>query len=155
MKTLPLLMLSALLITSDLKAQSCNIKSDDPVVGVVTKECMNEILFNYITYFPTGFFVITVSEQDNVYVQGSRSSGNTFIFETVGSRYSDKVSVEVMQKLLKLGWSLPSEQSGNFELLVSAEQILDGQAVEILLETITIYDLQYNGQNLTYMMWVF
>ena len=56
----------------------------------LTKECINNILINYITYEPNGFFIIEmVGEKGdkNVYVQGSRTdefisfrSGKSSIF---------------------------------------------------------------------------
>ena len=96
------------------------------------------------------FFVITVSEDENVYVQGTRSSGNLFLFEAVGPKYTKKINPKIMQQLLKLGWSLPSGEGGNYDQVISVDQILNNHAGDMLFETLTAYDAEYNGKNLTY-----
>ena len=140
-----------LLSVSNAKASSCNEVSDNPLVGTFTKECINSILTNYITFKPNGFFVISISEEKNVYVQGARDNGNLFLFEAVGSKYSGRVTPKVMKSLINLGWSLPGE-SGNFNRMISVEHILSQKSADLIYQTLVSYKLDKNDISLTYFM---
>ncbi len=140
-----------LLSVSTAKANSCNEVSPNPSIGKFTKECINRILTNYVTQVPNGFFVIEISKEMNVYVQGVRDLGNSFLFEAVGSKYSDRITQNVTNSLVKLGWSLPRD-SGNYDQIILIDQILNQEAAGLLYQTLGSYNLEKNNIILTYFM---
>ena len=140
-----------LLSVSNAKANSCDEVSPNPSIGEFTKECINRVLTNYVTYVPNGYFVIQISEEMNVYVQGIRDLGNSFLFEAVGSKYSDRITQKVMNSLVKLGWNLPGD-SGNFDQIIQIDQILNQEAAGLLYQTLDSYSLEKNDIILTYFM---
>ena len=140
-----------LLGVSNAKANSCNEVSPNPSVGKFTKECINRILTNYITHFPTGFFVIEISKEMNVYVQGARQTATSFLLESVGSKYSDTVTLEVTNSLVKLGWKLPGG-SGNHNQMISNDQINSSETTSLLYWTLDSYNLKQSDIIFTYRM---
>lgn len=111
----------------------------------LTKECINKILINYITYEPNGFFIIQMDGENgdkNVYVQGTRSTDNSFHFEAVSQVYSDEVTPEVISSLVKLGWNLPYDN--NFTQKVYYDQILNMEAANLLYLTLESYNQEYD-----------
>lgn len=110
----------------------------------LTKECINNILINYITHEPNGFFIIQMYGEKgnkNVYVQGSRLADNSFHFEAVSQVYSDEVTPEVINSLVKLGWNLPYDN--NFTRTVYYDQILNKEAANLLYQTLESYNLDH------------
>jgi len=110
----------------------------------LTKECINNILINYITHEPNGFFIISMYGEKgnkNVYVQGSRLADNSFHFEAVSQVYSDEVTPEVINSLVKLGWNLPYDN--NFTRTVYYDQILNKEAANLLYQTLESYNLDH------------
>ena len=110
----------------------------------LTKECINNILINYITHEPNGFFIIQMYGEKgnkNVYVQGSRLADSSFHFEAVSQVYSDEVTPEVINSLVKLGWNLPYDN--NFTRTVYYDQILNKEAANLLYQTLESYNLDH------------
>lgn len=145
--------LAIFLNTADAKAKTCNNYSGKDSFGILTRQCLNDILISYTARRPKGFFVITASEDDIVYIQATikPGSGNLYLFEAVGPKYTKiKITPTINQKLLMLGWSLPSGGDGNFQQVISLDQILNNQVADMLLETLITYSYQYNGKKLTY-----
>tara|TARA_X000001036_G_C20235221_1_gene625670 strand:+ start:77 stop:352 length:276 start_codon:yes stop_codon:yes gene_type:complete len=87
----------------------------------------------------------------NVYVQGVRDLGNSFLFEAVGSKYSDRITQKVTNSLVKLGWNLPGD-SGNYDQFILMDQILNQEAAGLLYQTLDSYSLEKNEIILTYFM---
>ena len=111
----------------------------------LTKECINNILVNYITYEPNGFFIIQMYGEKgdkNIYVQGSRIADNSFHFEAVSQVYSDDVTPEIINSIVKLGWNLPYDS--NFTQTVYYDQILNKEAANLLYKTLESYNLEYD-----------
>ena len=130
---------------SERETNSYNAFYDEFSGCKLTKECINNILINYITHEPNGFFIISMYGEKggkNVYVQGSRSAGNSFHFEAVSQVYSDDATPEVINSLAKLGWNLPYDQ--NFNQTVSLDQILNGEAANLLYQTLESYNLEHD-----------
>ena len=110
----------------------------------LTKECINNVLINYITHEPNGFFIIQMYGEKgnkNVYVQGTRLADNSFHFEAVSQVYSDEVTIEVINSLLKLGWNL--QYDNNFTQTVYYDQILNEEAANLLYQTLESYNLEH------------
>ena len=144
------ILLAMFLTTTNAKAQTCEDYSGRNSLGTLTKQCLNEILISYVNYRPNGYFLIIASDEDNVYVQGRRQSGNQFVLEAVGPKYTQKITVKITQDLLELGWLPSLEDTGNYEQVVTVDQLFSNQATNILYDTLITYDEHYRGQNLTY-----
>ena len=140
-----------LIIIANVKADDCSSISGNPVKGTFTEECIATILSNYATYYPNGLFVIQISEEYIVYVQGYRGQGNMFNLQAAGPQFSKKITPDVLRALINLGWSLPDEDE-NYKVVLSIEQMLNGEAAYILYKTLDSYGLEQNQINLTYFM---
>ena len=148
--TLPIIFLTTFLITTGAKSQTCNVYPDIDSYGTLTKQCLNEILTGYVNKHSKGFFIITVSDEDNVYVQGTPSGqfSDQFYFEAVGARYSKKVTEKIAQDLVKLGWTLEIEN--NFNTVLPVDQFFNNQLVDLLYDTLITYDEKYADKKMTY-----
>ena len=154
MKKLSLIftILSILLSTSSANANTCDKISDVPSEGIFTQDCINDILTNYITYHPNGFFVISIHEEKNVYVQAARDEDNTLYIEAVGPHYSSAVTPKVVHTLIKLGWGLPAEEEGNYNRIIQIDNIFNQKAAELLYKTLEGYQIEQNSVVLLYFM---
>ena len=141
-----------LLGTSSSNANACNKISDAPSNGIFTQDCINDILTNYITYHPNGFFVISANEENNVYVQGAREEDDTLYIEAVGPHYSSAVTPNVVHTLIKLGWGLPAEEEGNYNRIIEIDDIFNRKASELLYKTLDGYQIEQNSVALLYFM---
>ena len=148
--TLPIIFLTTFFITTGAKAQTCNVYPNLDSHGILTKQCLNEILTGYVNKHSKGFFIISVSDIDNVYVQGTPKpqSSDQFIVEAVGAYYSKKVTEKITQDLVKLGCT--SDIEGNFNMVLTADQFLNNQASDLLYDTLITYDEQYADKKLIY-----
>lgn len=148
--TLPIIFFTTFFITTGAKAQTCNVYPDLDSYGMLTKQCLNEILTAYVNKHSKGFFIITVSDVENVYVQGTPKpqSNDQFYFEAVGAKYSTKVTEKITQDLVKLGWT--SDIDGNFNTVLTVDQFFNNQAADLLYDTLITYDEQYADKKLTY-----
>jgi hypothetical protein len=120
-------------------AAECENISEEYSRGSLTSKCLQKVIENFATYQPHGFFVVTIPSKDNVYVQGLKSEGNSFLMEAVSPEYTSDITPDTVSGLLKLGWNLPSELDDNFFLYVNAEDIFDGTASKLLLEALLMY----------------
>ena len=130
-------------VDSEIETNTYNEFYDEFLGCKLTKECINNILMNYITHAPNGIFIIYMYGEkgnENVYVQGRRSADNSFDFEAVSQVYSDEVTPEVINSLVKLGWNLPYDS--NFTQTVYYDQILNNEAANLLYQTLESYNLE-------------
>ena len=152
MKKLSLIFIFFLILVgiSNAKVYSCDKISGKPSVGIFTQDCINAILTNYVTYHPNGFFIIIISEEKNVYVQGTRTEGNSFLFEAVCPQYSDTITPTVVKELIKLGWTFGDQ--GNYNKVIYINEIFNRKAAGLLYKTLDNYDLEKNDIVLSYFM---
>ena len=150
MKTL-LLSIFLMMTVSTAYANSCDTVDEHPSSGVFTQDCISEILINYVTFHPNGYFIIEGPGDENIYVQGSRSTDNSFLLEAVGPQYSSKITPEVVKALISLGWALPGE-SGNFDLTIQVDQIFNQDAASILYKALYSYYPEATDVDLSYQM---
>ena len=124
---------------SSATASICEKISENPVEGKFSVDCINAVLINYVTYKPWGFFIISLSREENIYVQGGKDSGNSFLFEAVGPSYTNALDSKTVKSLLNLGWNLPNNSS-NYDQIVQIDEIFSEEAAKLVFETLESYN---------------
>ena len=124
---------------SSAKASICDEVSEDPVEGKFSVDCINAVLINYVTYKPGGFFIISLSSEENIYVQGVKDSGNSFLFEAVGPSLTNALDSKTLKSLLNLGWNFPNN-SPNYGQIFPIDEILSEEVAKLVFETLESYN---------------
>jgi len=124
---------------SSAKTNICEKVSENPVEGKFSVDCINAILINYVTYKPQGFFIIILSNEENIYVQGNKDSGNSFLFEAVGPSLTNTLDSKTVKSLLNLGWNFPNN-SPNYEQIFQIDEIYSEEAAKLVFETLKSYN---------------
>ena len=124
---------------SSATASICEKISENPVEGIFSVDCINAVLINYVTYKPWGFFIISLSSEENIYVQGQKGPGNSFWFEAVGPSVTNALDSKTVKSLLNLGWNLPNDFP-NFDQIVQIDEIFSGEAAKLVFETLESYN---------------
>ena len=127
----------------------CDQVSENPENGVFSLECINSVLINYVTYKPSGFFILSLSNEESIYVQGIKDIGNSFLFEAVGPEFTNALSSGTLKSLLNLGWDFP-DNSSNYSKILQIDEIFSGAAAQLVFETLKSYDSDPQKVKFTY-----
>ena len=125
---------------SNATTNKCEEISENSVKGIFSISCIDAVLINYVTYKPNGFFVIFLSSEENIYVQGIKDSGNSFLFEAVGPGLTNTLDSKTVKSLLNLGWNFP-DNSPNYWQILQIDKIFSEGAAKLVFETLESYNV--------------
>ena len=98
-----------------------------------------------------GSFVCSISDSENLYVQGYRNDGGDCVLELTGKANlanPDILDSHKYKKLILLDWEAP--QGENFNRVATVKDCLDGKVAKLLLESLNIFDLSEGQINVSY-----
>lgn len=115
----------------------------------LTVETLQTILNTFIEDPDEGrFFVLTISEAENIYVQATCPAAGETTFELTSQNFlvhPDLMTSERIETLLSLGWNPPKDKNSNFFRTLSDETLINqfniGQISGFLLDSLRVFDL--------------
>ena len=115
----------------------------------LTLETLQTILKKFIEDPDGGkFFVLTISEAENIYVQANCNVAGETTFELTSQHFlvhPDLMTSERIETLLSLGWNPPEDENSNFFRTLSDESLVNQLYTEqisgFLLDSIRVFGL--------------
>ena len=101
-------------------------------------ERIQSVLEEWLKNKPSAFFIISLSDKQNVYVQGTKING-VIVVDEANQKHTKQLSDARLRGLIELGWRLDDDL--NIQTKFEIESIISGDLSKFLYVSLCEYNL--------------